>query len=90
MKYYTLTTVAVFYNLDPFFTLMFGAILLNEAVSCNDFVLVLISFVSVLLLIIGMNSDTGEKVSSVDFAKTDHFNPAAFFCLIGVPVFVAI
>ena len=90
MKFYTLTTVAVFYNLSPFVTQLFGAILLNEAVSCKDFVLVLITFISVLLLIFGMKKDTGEKLSSVDFAKTDHFSLAAFFCLIGTPVFVAI
>lgn len=64
--------------------------MLGEIVTCLDFSLVLVSFVSVMIIIHGMNTNFDKKVSSAEFARTDHFNPFAFTCLIGVPVFVAI
>ena len=90
IKYYTLTTFAIFYNLDPFFTLLLGAIILNESIKPMDIFLVFISFTAVVIISFGMKSDDDhKKVDSADYAKSDHFNLVGFICLIGVPVLVA-
>ena len=91
IKYYTLTTNSIFYNLDPFITLIFGAVLLNEKIKLMDVVLVAISFSAVVIIVLGMPTaeKIEQKVSSTDYAKLDHFVLSGFVCLVGVPILVA-
>lgn len=65
IKYYTLTTVAIFYNLDPFFTLLLGALLLKEKISSMDVFLVFVSFSAVFVILYGMPKDDVKSPEKV-------------------------
>ena len=55
IKYFTLTTVAVVFNLDPFYTLIFSSIFLKEAISVLDFALIMACFGGVCIMAYGMS-----------------------------------
>jgi drug/metabolite transporter (DMT)-like permease len=54
IKDFTLTTLAVFYNLTPFFTVAFGYFLLKEKVNCIDITSVICGFAAVISITYGM------------------------------------
>ena len=60
IKYYTLTTFAVFYNLAPFCTVFLGYFLLKEKVNVLDMVTVVFGFAAVIFITYGMANSKQE------------------------------
>ena len=48
LKYFMLTTVAIFMNLEAFVTLLMGFYVLKEDVKCTDWAEIAITFISVI------------------------------------------
>lgn len=93
IKYFTLTTIAVFYNIAPFLTILFASIFLGENVGCMDIFTVIMSFGAVMLITVGMKlnkeKDKAPETDPHEFAKIDHFSTIAFLCLIMAPTLKA-
>ena len=56
--------MTLIYNLDPFFTLIFARIFLNEKIGIFDTVLIFVSFVTVTIISYGLGGtedSDGEK-----------------------------
>lgn len=54
MKFFTLSTFAVFNNMSPLVTLILAAAILHENVTCFDYTTVLLGFGAVSLITYGM------------------------------------
>ena len=86
IQYFTLTTIAVFYNLAPFFTLFFAYIFLGENIKNIDIYGCILGFVSIMFITLGMKKQDDSKISSKDYAKVDHFSVLAFSLICSAPV----
>ena len=90
IKDFTLTTLAVFYNLTPFCTVLLGYFLLKEKVNCIDMASVVCGFVAVMCITYGMASTKLEqidpKTDSKEYAKHDHLTLISFLLLIACPL----
>ena len=72
IKYFTLTTFAVVYNLAPFCTVAFGYFLLNEKVTCLDICSVFMGFTAVILIIYGIStSKEKDNLENIEEEITD-------------------
>jgi drug/metabolite transporter (DMT)-like permease len=93
MKYFTLTTISVFYNIAPFCTLFFAACFLGETIQRSDIYAVCLCFISVLIITYGMaqNSEHVQKakMTAAEYARLDHFSVLAFICLVSAPIMKA-
>ena len=90
IKYFTLTTIAVVYNIAPFSTLFLAAIFLGEKIERQDIFAVILCFISVLIITYGMTQDKDKikKASQTaqEYARFDHFSYLAFLCLLCAPI----
>ena len=89
IQYFTLTTIAVFYNLAPFFTLFFAYLFLNETIKNLDIYGCILGFFSVICITLGMKKEENgpkHRISSKDFAQVDHFSILAFSLICLAPV----
>ena len=93
VKYFTLTTLAVFQNLSPFFTTFLGCIILDEDVSLLDFTTIFMGFSAVMSITYGMlrrkPAALEELKDSNEFARHDHMSVLNMCGLISVPILLA-
>ena len=90
LKYFMLTTVAIFMNLEAFVTLLMGFYVLKEDVKCTDWAEIAITFISVIVITAGMKAESGEKEDGATYAKVDHFTVLRFIGLLTIPILHAI
>ena len=90
LKYFTMTTFSVLFNTAPILTVFFGAVCLKENVTANDYLVVLLGFIAVIIIIYGIFSQEEDKTDihkdSKKFAQSNHFNMLAFISLIATPL----
>jgi drug/metabolite transporter (DMT)-like permease len=88
LKYFMLTTVAVFNNLEAFTTLSLGFYLLKEDVRRTDCLEVSVIIVSVIIISAGMKEEQAstEKGDGHSYAKVDHFTVLRFIGLLTIPI----
>lgn len=90
MKYFTLSTFAVFNNMAPFVTLLLAALILKESVTCFDYSNVLLGLSAICLITYGMTQ--GAAVSAADakdpekMAMVDQFSFFPFLAMIATPI----
>ena len=54
VKYFSLTTIAIIYNLNPIMTMMLGAIFLKEKVTYLNIACIILTFLAVVYMTIGL------------------------------------
>ena len=64
IKYFTVTTFAVFSNMAPIFTVLFGASFLKEEVKKVEYFIILLGFASVTFITLGMATENKEEIAT--------------------------
>ena len=97
MKYFTLTTFAIFNNCSPLVTLLLAAAILKENVTCFDYSTVLLGLCAVSLITYGMTQKQEVSTSADEastnpkkYAQSDHFSLFPFLAMIAVPLMFGI
>ena len=64
IKYFTVTTFAVFSNMAPMVTVLLGAFALKEEVNCTDYCIILLGFASVTFITLGMAAKNEDQTTN--------------------------
>ena len=63
IKYFTVTTFAVFSNMAPIVTVLLGAFALKEEVKCVEYFIIVLGFASVTIITLGMATKNQDKTA---------------------------